>query len=194
MARIMDRPADKTAPASTSQRLQAALAPVVRLLDLMNAGLRILLALTLATMVIIVTLQIVVRFILPKLGIIASVPWSEELVRYLLIWSVFIGGGVAARRGGMIAVEALPNALPPGPARAVRVAGLAVMLTFLVLAFGSGLDWVAFGAHERSTAMGLPMAWIYAAMPAGMALMGINLIAAQIAPIPQTGVAEDSIE
>lgn len=181
-------------PAPAPGRLHGMLAPVVRGLDLVNAGLRILLALTLALMVLTVTLQIVVRFMLPKFGIIVSAPWSEELVRYLLIWSVFLGAGVAARRGGMIAVEALPNALPPGPARAVRLAGLAVMLGFLALAFRAGLDWVAFGAQERSTAMGLPMAWIYASMPVGMVLMGINLIAAQIAPPPPIRTFEDPVE
>lgn len=185
---------DKAMITPAPGRLQVLFGPVIRVLDLLNAALRVLLALTLAAMVVVVSLQIIVRFILPKLGIIASVPWSEELVRYLLIWSVFIGAGVAARRGSMISVEALPNALPPKAARAVRLTGLAVMLAFLVLAFRSGLDWVAFGAHERSTVMGVPMAWIYASMPAGMALMAVNLIAAQIAPVPRDTLDEDPIE
>ena len=47
--------------------------------DKLNLALRWLVGLMLFVMVVIVFLQILARFALPKLGIIISVPWTEEL-------------------------------------------------------------------------------------------------------------------
>ena len=40
-----------------------------------------------------------------------------------------------------------------------------------------GVRWVQFGMMETSTVMGLPMAWVYAAMPAGAVVAIINIVA-----------------
>ena len=40
-------------------------------------------------------------------------PWTEEVVRYSIVWLVFLGGSIAARRGAHISMDILVVYLPP---------------------------------------------------------------------------------
>ncbi|WP_051661246.1 TRAP transporter small permease [Bosea sp. 117] len=149
----------------------------MRAVDHLNRVLRHLVGAMLGVMVVVVATQIVVRFVLPPLGINASAPWSEELARYLMIWCIFIGAAVAARAGDLIAVETLPDALPARWSLVVRNAALITTVGFLVALIWLGLRWVEFGAGETSTVMNLPMSWVYAALPIGSGFAIVNLVA-----------------
>ena len=39
--------------------------------------------------------------------------WTEEVVRYSIVWLVFLGGSIAARRGAHIAMDIVVVYLPP---------------------------------------------------------------------------------
>jgi len=58
-------------------------------------------------MVIVVLLQIFARYVIR-----VSIPWTEELARYLLILITFIGGALAIRDKQHIAVTAIIDKLP----------------------------------------------------------------------------------
>jgi len=58
-------------------------------------------------MVVIVLLQIFARYVIH-----ISIPWTEELARYLLILITFIGGALAIRNKQHIAVTVIINKLP----------------------------------------------------------------------------------
>lgn len=143
----------------------------------MNVGLRHLVGAMLGVMVLVVGLQIVVRFVLPRLGIVLSVPWSEELARYLMIWCIFLGASVAARAGALIAVDSLPDALPARWGDLVRLVALAVTIGFFGLMIWLGWRWVEFGQTETSTVLNVPMAWVYMALPTGSAFAIVNIVA-----------------
>jgi TRAP-type C4-dicarboxylate transport system permease small subunit len=64
--------------------------------DMIGCGLLIL---TMAGMVFFTSLQIIARVFFTALS------WSEELTRYLLVWSTFIGAGCVYKRGGHINVS-----------------------------------------------------------------------------------------
>lgn len=145
--------------------------------DFMNVLLRHVVGLMLATMVVVVALQIGVRFVLPRLGIAWSAPWSEELARYLMVWCIFMGAAVAARAGALIAVDSLPDALPDPWSHRVRTFALLVTIGFFLLLLWLGLRWMEFGEGETSTVMSMPMAWVYASMPAGALVAIINIVA-----------------
>ena len=42
-----------------------------------------------------------------------SFAWTEEVVRYSIVWLVFIGGSIAARRGAHICMDIIVVYLPP---------------------------------------------------------------------------------
>ncbi|WP_298952482.1 TRAP transporter small permease [uncultured Methylobacterium sp.] len=149
----------------------------LRAVDGMNVVLRHLVGAMLGVMVLIVGLQIVVRFVLPRLGIVLSVPWSEELARYLMVWCIFTGAAVAARAGALIAVDTLPDSLPPRAGDLVRLVALLVTIGFFLGLVWLGWRWVEFGETETSTVLNIPMAWVYLSLPVGSALAIVNIVA-----------------
>lgn len=64
----------------------------------------------LAVMVVVTGMQIVFRVFFKTLT------WSEELCRYLLVWSSFVGASCVYHSGGHISVTVVQNLLPEGAA------------------------------------------------------------------------------
>ncbi|MBR1673050.1 MAG: TRAP transporter small permease [Fretibacterium sp.] len=108
----------------------------------------------------------------------ASTSWAEELIRYLMIWITFIGGGVCVRRGAHIRMDFALSVMS-------RRAGLRLTQGVYLLAavFCAALCWYGLrlmlftvARGQTTPAMGLPM-WVpYAAMPLGSALMVLHFI------------------
>lgn len=139
-----------------------------------NKALKVITLACLIGMVILISFQIIVRFILPKLGFSASFPWTEELARYLMVWVVFLGGALAARSNMLIAVLALVNALPDKLAKITQVLSLLSLIVFFLYCAWVGLEWTEFGAGEISPAMKASKFWLYLCLPVGFALAAIN--------------------
>ena len=76
---------------------------------------RWMLIIGMAAMSILIFAAVVLRY-----SVHASIPWSEEVSRYLMIWLTFLGAGPVLRIGGHIAVENLEamHAQKGGPAAA----------------------------------------------------------------------------
>ncbi len=135
----------------------------------------ILAATTLGLATAAVLLQIVVRFVLPQMGIVVSAPWTEESARFLMVWSVFIGTAVLCRRGGLIAVTALPSALPHRISRWIILTSTLCAAVFFAILLVVGWQWSINAWRETATVLRIPMGSVYAAMPLGAALSLVNL-------------------
>jgi len=105
-----------------------------------------------------------------------SLPWSEELSRFLMVWVSMLGGAVAARRRMHVGFSAAVSRLPPGPRRATRAgAGILALGIFACMAwYGIRLSW--FNMAQLSAALEWPMGIPYAAIPAGAALLVLFLL------------------
>jgi hypothetical protein len=79
-----------------------------RLCDCLRRAAMALLVVFGAVMSVVVMLQILFRFV-----IYIPLPWSEELARYLMIWTGMVGSFVALREGRHIGVTLVVNRLPP---------------------------------------------------------------------------------
>lgn len=143
-----------------------------RAVEALISALRLVGILLAAAIFAIVIVAVFMRYVLG-----GSFSWSEEVPRYLLIWTSFLGAAVGVARDEHIAFDLVYNRLPPGP-RLV----LFWLLNLLILFFGwimlrYGIVFVQdFGGDTMET---IPYAnvWYYAAMPATGAL--IMLFAAQ---------------
>lgn len=135
-----------------------------------------LMAAALGVMVVCTMLQVLVRFLLTRFGILMSVPWTEEMARYLMIWIVFLGSAIACRKGQLIALEFLVAALPAWLAKALRIIALVVSLAFYVLLVWIGWQYVTDNLIERSPVMTIRMEWVYIALPASAVLMVVNTL------------------
>lgn len=151
--------------------------PFIRLTDTLNKGLELACGLALAAMTALITLQVFVRFVLGKLHIQVSVPWTEELSRYLMIWAIFVGAAVVARSADSLAVEALVHAVPAAAGRAIKFAAHALALAFYGCIFMVGLDWAKFGLTETAPVLDIPMVYVYSSISVGAALTIVNAVA-----------------
>lgn len=101
-----------------------------------------------------------------------ALSWYEELAKFMMLWLVFVGAPIALRLGDHVAIQMLPNALPPR-ARALLmivvslvIAWFCLMLTIQSHAFAwNGRSQVAIAIGDIS------MYWIFVSIPFGAASM-----------------------
>ena len=123
--------------------------------------------LMLGAMVIITGAQIVCRTWFTALS------WSDEVTRYLLIWSTFLGATVVYRHNGHISVTLLRDALKPRAAKALRVLVHVICFAlFAVLLYYS--TFYCMKLKKTATAMPIKMKYIYSCIPVSMGIMMIH--------------------
>ena len=130
-----------------------------------------LVTVSLLLMIIVVFLQVFFRYVVHY-----SLPWSEELARYLMTWVVFIGASMGAREGVHIGVAAFVNLMPKWFQKFdVIFSGVCSML------FGLATAYVGFLAVRHIASMGqvspameIPMWIAYLPIPVGSFLMAIR--------------------
>jgi len=147
------------------------------LVDRLNLVLTYGIGILLAVMTVAIFTQVMVRFVLTAVGVNLSAAWTEEVARYVLIWIVFIGAGIGCRKRQLISLEFVVRAVPSLPGQGLVHLGLLVCLGFFGLLISVGVAFMELGAVETSPVMQIPKAWVYAAMPAGAALMIVNTAA-----------------
>lgn len=153
------------------------LPPFVRLMDRLNALLIRLCGLAFAIMVISIFIGILIRFIFAHLNFHIAAPWTDELARYLLIWTVFIAGGVGSRTGQLIGIDILIKHVPAAIGQPAKYFVHALSIVFYLLLMVIGKRWAEFGRIEMSPVMDIPMSMVFAAMMVGGLLMALNTIA-----------------
>lgn len=122
--------------------------------------LNILLGISVALLVVPVTLQMVSRFT----ALIPAWIWTEEMARFLFIWMVMLGAMIGVREGTHFEVDVWPVLKP----RANAVLGLVSLVFVLISALifvWYGIKFAQFGWNQTSELADLPMAWIFVAWP-----------------------------
>lgn len=103
----------------------------------------------------------------------SAIFWAEEVLRYLIVWTTFIGAAVCVREKSHITLDTLVAALPTGARKAASVAGALVTtgaaLYLMVISGGFALKMRATG-QVSATIGNFPMYIVYSCMPLGFAL------------------------
>ena len=120
----------------------------------------------LVVIVALVVLQVVARYVLR-----ISLPWPEELARFLLIWLTFTGAVVGTWHHAHFRVDVLAERLPAPARRGLTLVLQLLTVGVLGLFVWQSLELARLTGFMQSTAMELSMAWVYAALPVGGALM-----------------------
>lgn len=108
-------------------------------------------------------MQIITRFVLQT-----PVEWSEVLIRFSLIWMVFLGIPAAFRQGAMVSVDVLHRLSPPAVRRILDVMVFAVTVVLLAVMIVWGWDYAQRGSVQTVIGLeGVSMFWAYLAMPVG---------------------------
>jgi TRAP-type C4-dicarboxylate transport system permease small subunit len=107
--------------------------------------------------------QIVTRFIIER-----PAEWTEVLIRFSLIWMVFLGIPVAFRQGAMVSVDVLYRWSGQRMRRVLDWAVAAASLVLIGVIVVVGWDYARRGRVQ--TVIGLEdvsMFWAYLALPVG---------------------------
>lgn len=110
--------------------------------------------------------QVFVRYVLH-----VSMFWSEEFVRFALVWLVMLSAALAIDQRLHIRVDVLDRYLSERWNERVRLLVDVGVAVFLVLLLVYGMEFVERGGRALSPALGLARRWVYLAIPVGSALM-----------------------
>jgi TRAP-type C4-dicarboxylate transport system permease small subunit len=135
-------------------------------------GEEILLGLLLSAMILLACLQIILRTFFA-----GGLFWADPVLRYLVIWSGFLGAVAATGRGRHIAIDLIDDHLPP-----VLQSWLTLVIQLFSALASAGLTWAgwrfvasefAFGANGP---LGLPLWLLNSIFPLAFALITLRYL------------------
>ncbi len=119
--------------------------------------------LALTLIIVVVLLQTFTRFV-----VFHSLPWSEELSRYLFVFIIMIGLNVAIRDDMLIRIDAVDYLLKNRNGKlTLAVFRLCVGLAVSVVVMWSSTALFRIGMIQKSPAMRIPMITMYGVVFAG---------------------------
>ena len=146
--------------------LKKILSPVSDALDKVCS---VAIVIMLGLMVVITTAQIICR------TFFTSLSWSDEVTRYLLIWSTFLGATCVYRHSGNIAITFIQDLVSKKLGAVMRIAAhaiccflFAVLLVFSVKYCGKLV--------KTATALPIKMKYIYLCIPISMGILMLHAL------------------
>ena len=140
----------------------------------MNNAEEILLVTLISVTVVLLFVQVVMRYVFNN-----SLPWTEELSRYLFIWESWLGIGIGAKHAKHIKIviltDRLRGALRPLVLTAADLFTLFVLV--VLIRYGFVLTQKIMAMSTSSSVLHIPMWFIYASLPTGCALMTFRIAA-----------------
>ena len=139
---------------------------IVRAFDFLEGAIKILMAGLIAGMVVLIAMQVCFRYVLNQ-----PLAWTEEVARHLMVWSALLGAAVAYRRKGHLGMDILVMHLPLHWRRAVEVILQVLSIGFFGILVIHGIPLVERTMRQFSSAIRIPMGYIYMSIPVGSALI-----------------------
>ena len=127
---------------------------------LLARGIAFLLTVSVAVLVVPVSLQIFSRYT----TLIPAYIWTEELARFCLVYAVMLGAMLAVREGTHFTVDVFPRLSPRAEAAVELVSGCFVVLFALVFLWW-GWEFTEFAIYRISELAELPLWTIHVAWP-----------------------------
>lgn len=98
--------------------------------------------------------------------------WTEELSRYLFVYSIVTAAPLALRKQEFIRVDMLILALPEKTRRVYECVIATLVFIFSIVVFVYGIHFFQLGLDFYAPTLGFSMAYAYAAVP----LLGVLLM------------------
>ena len=119
-----------------------------------------MLALSLFVLIIPVSLQIFSRYT----ALIPSYIWTEEMARFLFIWTIMIGAMIGVREWTHFEVDLWPRMGKRAEAAVAIISRLGVLAIALIFVW-SGIQFTQFAMNRISELAELPLWYIHIAWP-----------------------------
>lgn len=107
-----------------------------------------------------------------RYGFNSALPWSEELVREVIIYTTFIGCSAAVRNRTMIKIDASVQIFPKLKVPLTFFSNFVVLIfALVVLYYGWKLAALQIQTEQKTIIMQIPLFYIFAILP----LMGVTM-------------------
>ena len=137
---------------------------------IINKILQAAVVIMLSVMSIVVFAQVVFRIVH------MSIPWSEELSKYLLIWSTFLGSALCIRRNSLVGLEFFLNSMSKKNQKILQTLLNLIVCVILLFLIRVGFWAVRQVSFQITPVLKQSMGLMYAAIPVGSVFMLINQI------------------
>jgi TRAP-type C4-dicarboxylate transport system permease small subunit len=131
-----------------------------RLTQLYAGFLSALIAITVGLLIVPVSLQIFSRYT----ELIPSYIWTEEMARFMFIWTIMLGAMIGVRESTHFEVDVLPQLPPRGEAVARLLGRFGVLVAAFVFVV-AGVEFTRFAWRRTSELADLPLWYIHVAWP-----------------------------
>jgi TRAP-type C4-dicarboxylate transport system permease small subunit len=136
-----------------------------------NKAVEFLLFVMLASMTAVVFIQVIFRYFLN-----APIFWTEELVRYLMIWIVYLGASIGLNRGSHIGFTYVTEKVGPQKANWFYMISSLGILAFCVYFTYYGFLITLNNTNQFTAALQLPMSIVYSVLPVSGTLCILQLL------------------
>lgn len=140
-----------------------------KFVDTVNKGTLWLTIAAMSIMAIMVVLQVVFRYVIQS-----SLSFSEELARFMFVWTTFLGSAIALSNRKHVSVDILVAHLPKNMKKTAIITTNCLSLVFFALLIVYGVLMVLHTVDQTSPAMGLSMSYVYASVPVAGLFMLLN--------------------
>ncbi len=145
----------------------------------LNSALETVAVCLLVALCVVTFLGVVDRYLLHT-----GIGWTEEMARFLLIWSSLLSAAVVTYHSGHFSVRFLVDMLPSGWRRGLDAAMMAIDIAVLLIVFWLGLRVTSIMRMQASPAMQLTMSWVYLSLPLATGAMVLFLVLQITAGVP----------
>ncbi|MBT8362020.1 MAG: TRAP transporter small permease [Desulfobacterales bacterium] len=124
------------------------------------------------SMVIIINVEVFNRYFLLSPG-----AYSEEIAKYLFIWSVFFAMVYAVKENGHIITDVIPDRTPVHIQKLIDITSILIFIAFSIFMIYHGIVYtIKMYQFERlSEAMGAPLYYFCVSVPIGFSLVLLRL-------------------
>lgn len=137
----------------------------------LNKIIEVVVTLCSAAMTFLLILQVFLRYVLKT-----SIPFSEELARYLMVWVVFLAAGLAVREDAHISIRVLVDRFRGRTRLWLNLGAQILLLAFLVLLMVQTIAILPYQRLQIILSMGISIFWFYLAIPVGCSIMILFLV------------------
>ncbi len=122
-------------------------------------------------MVVIIFAQVYFRFVIGY-----SLIWSEEMGRYLLIWSTFLGLGVLGKQRDILSITMIVGRLSPRFKFLADILADIISIFFMAIVLFYGLRLVKNTMAQLTVVTQFPMGLVYLVIPIGTGFYMLHII------------------
>ncbi|ETA80901.1 TRAP transporter small permease [Youngiibacter fragilis] len=143
---------------------------IKKILDYVAAIIKAFLGLLLGIMLIVALTEVFRRYFIGK-----SFPWSEESIRYLIIWISLLGGAVSYKEHGLVYFDMIVDLVKGKKKGLLMIFSNTVTLAFIGYIFMNSIGSITSRSIMNQKSIGLQISMVipYMAIPIGMGLMFI---------------------